>query len=133
MSEAMKPAAGTAAPPEGIERRRAGRFRPGPLRVQLAGGPGGTLVDLSEFGALLILPGACDVGSFVSFDLHLEDGDVRLHGRVVRCSPSYEEAWRLEWVEPSSYKVAVDFFDLDEQCLTTLQELFLKATRDAST
>jgi hypothetical protein len=132
MSDGSKPAEEIATPPEGIsERRRAGRFRPGPLRVQLVGGANGTLVDLSEFGALLILPGAHDVGSLVSFDLHLEDGDVRLHGRIVRCSPSYEEAWRLEWVEPSSYKVAVDFFDVDAQCLTTLQDLFLKAKASA--
>jgi hypothetical protein len=127
MSDASKRADAGSVPPDGIsERRRAGRFRPGPLRVQMDTGASGTLVDL-------ILPAACDVGRVVSFTLRLADGDVRLHGRVVRCSPSYEEAWRMEWVEPSSYKVAIDFFDLDAQCLTTLQELFLKARNDSPT
>jgi hypothetical protein len=112
--------------------RRAARLRPGPLRVDLQSGGTGTLVDLSEFGALLDLPTPNDVDSHVSFDLHWENVPVRLHGRVVRSTPRYEGPWRIAWTEPASYHVAVEFFDLAAQCATTLRDLLQKASQGSS-
>jgi hypothetical protein len=107
--------------------RRAERVRPGPLRVDIHGGPSGTLVDLSEFGALFELPAAQPVGSKISFDLHWDATPILMHGRVVRSTPRYEGSWRVEWMEPDNHQVAVEFFDLAAQCTTTLRELLRKA------
>ena len=112
--------------------RRAARLRPGPLRVELASGRSGTLLDLSEFGALLDLPAPEPVDRHISFDLHCDGGPVTLQGRVVRATPRYDGAWRVEWVEPLSYHVGVEFFDLAAQCATTLRVLLQKASETSS-
>ena len=109
------------------EQRRAERRRPGPLPVDLDPGPTGTLLNLSEYGALLDLPLAGVLHTQISFDLRLETGPVRLHGRIVRSTPHYDPMWRIEWLAPVSYHVAVEFIDLTSQSVTTLQQLLLKA------
>jgi hypothetical protein len=113
--------------PDKPTQRRAERIRPGPLRVDIHSGPSGTLVDLSEYGALLDLPLPQTIGNSVSFDLHWDDSAILMHGRVVRSTPRYEGSWRVEWMEPASHHVAVEFFDLAAQCTTTLRELLRKA------
>ena len=113
--------------PEKPTQRRAHRVRPGPLRVDIQAGPSGTLVDLSEYGALLELPEPQAVGGSISFDLHWDGTPILMHGRIVRSSPRYEGSWRVEWMEPVSHQVAVEFFDLAAQCTTTLRELLRKA------
>ena len=105
------------------KQRRAERRRPGPLRVDLPSGDYGTLVDLSEFGALLELPTPNAVDSHLHFDLQSEHGAVSLQGRVVRSTPHYETSFRVTWTEPTSYHVAVEFFDLGSQCAMTLKDL----------
>jgi hypothetical protein len=50
-----------------------------------------------------------------------------MHGRVVRSTPRYEGSWRVEWMEPLNYHVAVEFFDIAAQSTTTLRELLCKA------
>jgi hypothetical protein len=112
-----------------VERRRANRVRSGPLRVQLDAGPAGTLIDLNEFGALLELPAPHDVTSHVTFDLYWEGVPVRLHGRVVRTTPCFDSDARVAWGEPASYHVAVEFFDLADQCAITLHDVVLKLSR----
>ena len=114
--------------------RRAKRVRPGPLKVDVHAGPSGTLLDLSELGALLDLPAPHDVDSCASFDLHSDDGVVSLHGRIVRCTPRYDRLWRVAWVdpEPVSYHVAVEFFDAAEQSATTLLGILAKASHSSS-
>jgi hypothetical protein len=97
------------------------------LRVDIQAGPSGTLVDLSEYGALLELPEPQAVGGSISFDLHWDGTPILMHGRIVRSSPRYEGSWRVEWMEPVSHQVAVEFFDLAAQCTTTLRELLRKA------
>lgn len=109
------------------KQRRAQRLRPGPLRVDIHSGPSGTLVDLSEFGALFELPAGQPVGSKISFDLHWDNITILMHGRIVRSTPLYDGSWRVEWMEPLSHHVAVEFFDLAAQCTTTLRELLRKA------
>jgi hypothetical protein len=109
-----------------IERRRASRVRSGPQRVQLEAGPTGTLIDLNEFGALLELPAPHDVDSHLTFDLFWEGVPVRLHGRVVRTTPCFDSDARVAWGEPASYHVAVEFFDLADQCAITLHDVVLK-------
>jgi hypothetical protein len=113
--------------PEKSPQRRGRRVRPGPLRVELESGSSGTLIDLSESGALLELPAPERVGSRISFDLHWDATPVAMLGRVVRSTPRYEGSWRVEWMEPIHYHVAVEFFDLAAQCTTTLRELLRKA------
>ena len=95
--------------------------------MELASGRSGTLLDLSEYGALLELAAPEPVNSQISFDLHCEGGPVSLQGRVVRATPRYDGAWRVEWMEPQSYHVGVEFFDLAAQCATTLRALLRKA------
>jgi hypothetical protein len=105
------------------KQRRAERRRPGPLRVDLSSGDFGTLIDLSEFGALLELPTHNPVDSHLQFDLQSEQGAVSLQGRVVRSTPRYETSFRVTWTEPTSYHVAVEFFDLGSQCAMTLKDV----------
>lgn len=117
---------GEVSQPEKSTQRRGERVRPGPLRVVLHSGPTGTLVDLSEYGALLELPSGQPVGEKVSFDLHWDASPIVMHGRVVRSTPRYE-GWRVEWMEPDGFHVAVEFFDLAAQCTITLRELLRQA------
>jgi hypothetical protein len=119
--------------PDKTPQRRGHRVRPGPLRAEIHGGASGTLVDLSEYGALLELPGPERVGSRLSFDLHWDDAPLVMHGRVVRSTPRYEGSWRVEWMEPLNYQVAVEFFDIAAQSTTTLRELLRKAGEGQST
>ena len=113
--------------PDKPTQRRAERVRPGPLRVDIQSGPSGTLIDLSEFGALLELPAPQTVGGSISFDLHWDGTPILMHGRVVRSTPRYEGSWRVEWMEPDNHHVAVEFFYLAAQCTTTLREILRKA------
>ena len=85
------------------------------------------MIDLNEFGALLDLPAPQAVGAQVAFDLEWNDSPIRLHGRVVRSNPRYDGESRVTWLEPVSYRVAVEFFDLAAQATTTLRELLRKA------
>jgi len=105
--------------------RRAERLRPGPLRVEMESGAHGTLVDLSELGALLDLPTSGNIGSHVAFDLHWEGTPVRLQGRVVRSTP-IEEGDRVAWAEPTSYHVAIEF-DLEARDTLRLQDVLRRA------
>jgi len=88
-------------------------------------GAKGSLVDLSEYGALLDLPGPAGIGSHVGFDLHWDASSVRLQGRVVRCSP-VDDMDRVAWAEPTSYHVAIDF-DLEARDTVRLQDLLRRA------
>jgi hypothetical protein len=112
--------------------RRSKRVRPGPLRVDVGEGRSGTLIDLSELGALLDLPVPQEVDSYASFDLHADEGMVTLHGRVVRCTARYETPWRVAWEdpEPATYHVAVEFFDIVAHSATTLREILSKANME---
>jgi hypothetical protein len=122
--------AAAAQPPRST--RRSKRVRPGPLRVDVGEGRSGTLIDLSELGALFELPAAQEVDSYASFDLHADQGIVTLHGRIVRCTPRYETPWRVAWEdpEPAAYHVAVEFFDIVAHAATTLREILNTAGGD---
>jgi hypothetical protein len=109
-------------------RRRAERVRPGPLVVDLPDGPAGTLVDISELGALLELPAPNPPNSLMSFQVHFAHGVVRLHGRVVRCSPRYDRLSRVSWSDAASYHVAVEFVDLASQSTSNLRDLLRPAS-----
>ena len=95
--------------------------------MDVQGKESGTLVDISELGALLELVSPQRVDSHIPFDLHWDAGPVRLHGRVVRSTPRYEGPERVTWMEPTSYHVAVEFFDVEAQSVTTLRDLLRKA------
>jgi hypothetical protein len=95
--------------------------------VALPSGVDGTLLDISESGALLELAKPEPVGSHIAFELHSEGGPVTLQGRVVRAIPKYDGAWRVEWQEPVSFHVGIEFFDLAAQCATTLRQILRKA------
>jgi len=88
-------------------------------------GAAGTLVDLSELGALLDLPASGNIGSHVAFDLHWEGLPVRLQGRVVRSTP-IDDVDRVAWAEPTSYHVAVEF-DLEARETLRLQDVIRRA------
>jgi hypothetical protein len=96
--------------------------------VALQSGPDGTLLDISESGALLDLATPEPVGSHIVFDLYCDGGPVTLQGRVVRAIPRYDGAWRVEWQEPDSFHIGIEFFDLAARCATTLRELLRKAS-----
>ena len=119
-------------PSQLIERRRAARVKSGPLRVVLASGPSGTLVDLNEFGARLELSVEQEVNTRVSFDLYWEGVPVRLQGRVVRSTPVFDATARLTWGEPASYYVALEFFDLASECAITLHDVVWKLSRGST-
>jgi hypothetical protein len=116
-------------PHAGRERRRAERIRAEPLRVLVHGGPEGVLLDLSEFGAKLELPTSPAPESRVTLDLIWRDVPVRLNARVVRSTASFADQSRLTWGEPTSYHVAVEFFDVSAECAMTLHDVVLSATR----
>jgi hypothetical protein len=91
--------------------------------VNLPDGPAGTLVDISELGALLDLPAPNEPNSLVAFQVHFAHGIVSLHGRVVRCSPRYDRLSRVSWADAASYHVAVEFVDLASHSASTLRDL----------
>jgi hypothetical protein len=112
------------------ERRRGIRIESA-LRVEVTQTVVGTLVDLNEFGALIDLPAPFEPDSRLSFDVFWEGSPIRLHGRVVRSTPSYERDSRLTWGEPSGYHVAVEFFDTATQSVIKLHQA-VQTRSDAS-
>ena len=109
------------------ERRRVPRLQPGPLRVEVSATCRGTLVDISELGALLELSDGHPVNAAITFRLEGPAGPLTLHGRVVRSTPTFAKAERSVWVEPSGYHVAVEFASLTDGGEKTLAALLQTA------
>ena len=100
--------------------------------MHIEGKPAGTLLDLSQFGALLALSSAHLINSRLTFDLYWEGIPVQLNGRVVRSTACYDGVERLTWDEPSSYHVAVEFFDVTAECAMTLHDVVRRAAGETS-
>ena len=118
-------------PSEDITRRRTDRVKPGPLPIITEDGERGTVVDLSELGALIELRAPRKVGGILFFYLTWNGTAVSVHGRVVRSSAIYDSD-RVVWADPDSYHVGVEFFDLAATAAETLQQV-KKVAKDGAT
>ena len=99
--------------------RRAERVELG-LLVQLVPGGAGTLVNLSATGALVEVAAPAQLGDRLSVTLPWQNQVLQLFGRVVRCSPQYTSNGHLEWQDPDSYRVAIEFIDQDSNAALSL-------------
>ena len=109
-------------PRPGSEHRRFKRVRPGPLRVRLHRTCEGILVDISESGALVQVPGAMAPDRQVTVNLDIGDTPLQLRGRVVRSSP-YNLQMAEATLARTEYQIAVEFSDLPADQVTALQRL----------
>ena len=107
------------------ERRRAARFRPGPLRVRLHRTCEGILVDISETGALVRLPASQPPLKPITLQIEWQDSVLPLPGRVVRSSPHQLELENATIVRPA-YHVAIEFSELSENAATLLKHIARK-------
>jgi hypothetical protein len=108
--------------PRPEERRRAVRVEPGPLRVRLKGMWDGTLIDISELGALVQLPVPQTIHTTITLEVEWEHATLLLEGRVVRSSPSPVEGSRPP-LGLTDYYVAIEFAPLPEQSGDTLKSI----------
>jgi hypothetical protein len=104
--------------------RRARRLQTSAVRVHLSPG---TVINLSEVGALLELPVRVELGSTLSFRLECDGTVATLHGRVMWSQPPRDLHARVEWRESDRYQVGVEFIDVSDQSRTTLREVLRKA------
>ena len=111
---------GTSLPPP---RRGAGRVRPGSLRIELWASGRGTVVNMSQSGALVNLPARHKIGSEVALTLHWHRRTLELRGHVVRCEAHHEVGARWVWAEATSYHVAVRFATMPASSAQTLATL----------
>lgn len=108
--------------PHGRERRQAERVRPGPLRVRLHRLSAGTLIDVSELGALVWLPTAQTPDKPITLQLEWKDDTVLLRGRVVRSAPHRLQS-RDAVLGRTEHQVAVEFRELSEEALATVKRI----------
>lgn len=104
------------------ERRRVERIQPSPLRVRLHRSCVGTLVNLSELGALVRLPTAQRVEHSIALQLEWNDETVLLSGRVLRSTPHAMQTQDavLARIE---HKVALEFRDLSRDALVFVKRI----------
>jgi len=108
-------------PPRDAERRRTARVRLTlPVRVNVTNR--GTLVDLSEGGALLLVGRAYDVGKQIPVAIEAATGTVHLAARVVRCVATAARP-QPATLGDTSYYVAVEFLALPSGAADALQQL----------
>ena len=105
-----------------VDRRRAHRTRPGPLRVRMSPSSTGTLVDISASGALVRVDRTADVDTDVTLDVEWGETVIQLHGRVVRTTRASAGA-RTVWAEAAEYDVAVHFTGVSAQAREVLSRL----------
>jgi hypothetical protein len=105
-----------------VERRRAWRARPGPLRVQLSPSSLGTLVDISTTGALIRLEDKPDVNAEVTVHLEWERTTIQLRGRVVRTARAHAGG-RMLWTDSTVYEVAIQFGSVSDDASALLKRL----------
>lgn len=110
----------TGMPPE-HNRRRTERVRlTWPMRVNVTNK--GTLIDLSEGGALLLLGRSYDLGKQIPVAIEAGTGTVHLAARVVRCTPAAAHT-QPSTVGETSYHVAVEFLALTPGAAEALRQL----------
>jgi hypothetical protein len=93
-------------------RRVAGRVRPRPISVELSNIGRGTLINISESGALVDISDPQNVGREVAFSLEWDRLRLDLRGSIVRCKLRQEGGGRLVWAEATSYEIAVRFAEM---------------------
>lgn len=104
------------------ERRRARRVRPGPLRVRLFRSEG-TLIDISETGALVRLPRREAVALRpITLTVEWHENTVLLRVRVVR-STSHRIELPTAVLTRAEHHVAIEFVDLASPAAATLRRL----------
>lgn len=108
--------------PSGPERRRAERVRPGPLRVRLHRLSAGTLIDVSDLGALVLLPSAPAPDKPITLQLEWKDKTVLLRGRVVRSTPHRLQS-RNAVLTRTEHQVAMEFRDLSPEALAAVKQI----------
>src|SRR5215207_9303020 len=89
--------------------RSANRVRPGPLPIDGSTTGRGTVVDISESGALVTTALRQRVGSHLAFTVRWHHVKLELCGFVVRCKVHQESCARLVWTDVTSYDIAVQF------------------------
>jgi hypothetical protein len=99
-----------------IDRRRAARVFPGPIPVIIDGNGEGTLVNVSETGALVQVSGEAPQDGDVKLALFWNDATLRLSGRVIRCST----AEGIDADASPCYDVAIGFREVPEDAAMTL-------------
>jgi hypothetical protein len=99
---------------------------PGPLRVLLHRHCEGTLVDISESGALMKLPTALPPDKSVTLHIDWGEAMVPVRARVVRSVP---QPLHLEGatLARSEHHIAVEFGDLSEEASATLRRIIESA------
>lgn len=82
----------------------------------------GILIDLSEGGALLLLPRAQDAGKQVSLMIEAGSETVHLSARVIRCTPRPVET-ESATLARTEYQVAVEFLDVRRDTAETVRRI----------
>lgn len=82
----------------------------------------GTLIDISELGALVQLPSAQTPEKQITLSLEWKDEIVRLGARVVRSIPQRVQL-RNAVLARSEYHVAIEFRDLVPDAATVLRRI----------
>lgn len=111
--------------PPGRDRRRVERIRLGPLRVRLHGTREGSLIDISELGALVRLPTPQTPDKQISLHLEWKGETVELQARVIRSTPHRVEL-PTAVLARTEYQVALEFSDLSQDTVTTLRRIIGK-------
>lgn len=106
----------------GLNRRRAARVRPGPLRVRLHRTCEGILVDISQTGALVQVPAAQSLDKRITLNLEALDAMLQLPGRVVRSIPHQVQLAEATLAR-REYHVAVEFGDVSPEQAEALRRL----------
>lgn len=91
-----------------LDRRRAARVAPGPLPVVLEPDGYGTLINVSESGALVQVSTEAAMDADVTLAVVWNNGTLRLFGRVMRCTAAPEPGGG----SGSCYYVAIAFRQL---------------------
>lgn len=110
----------TAAPPEG-NRRRTERVRVElPIRVNVTSK--GTLIDLSEGGALVLSSRPYEQGNQVTLAIDAKTETVHLAARVVRCTPQNGGPTPPS-LDREGYQVALEFLPLQQGTAAALRRM----------
>jgi len=93
-----------------------------PISVELSTIGRGTLINISQSGALVNIPVRQKVGREVTFALRTHGLDLR--ASIVRCEPHRDAAGeRLAWTGVTSYDIAVRFGEMPTASATTLRKV----------
>jgi hypothetical protein len=85
------------------------------------------MVNLSATGILVDVATPAQVGERLDVMLPWQNQVLQLFGRVVRCSPHYRSDGHMEWRDPESYRIAIEFIHQDTHTATTLSGLLRHA------